>query len=125
LDPKSRAILLSLTTTSGFDPDALRFESISIRNVDEKDIAYHYLGARLADLYEELENPKPRGLLEKWLERKSGARHLMLATLVGVVIAIILGIAGIAVGAYQAWVTYQAWKNPVSNPPVSSPQQGH
>jgi hypothetical protein len=121
LDPKSRALLVSLTTTSGFDPDALRFESTSIRNADEKDIAYHYLGTRLADLYEELENPKPRGLLEKWLERKSGARHLMFATLVGVVIAIILGMVGIAVGAYQAWVTYQAWQHPVSSPLVSSP----
>jgi hypothetical protein len=120
-DHKSSALLLSLTSTSFFDPDSLRFESASIRNNEEKDIAYLYLGTRLADLYEELKNPKPRGLFEKWLERRSGARYVMLATLVGVVIAILLGVASIAVGAYQAWVGYQAWQHPVSNPPVSNP----
>jgi hypothetical protein len=111
-DTKSRAFLLSLTASSCFDPDTLRFESISIRNGEEKDIAYHYLGTHLADLYEELENPKPRGLLDKWLERKSRARHLMLATLVGVVIAVVLGMVSLAVGSYQAWLGYQAWKHP-------------
>lgn len=81
---------------------ALRFESTSIRNADEKDIAYHYLSTRLADLYEEIENPTPRGLFEKWLERRSGTRYVMLATLAGVVIAIFLGMAGLVVSAYQA-----------------------
>jgi hypothetical protein len=92
----------------------LRFESATIRNADEKEISYHYFGARLADLYEELENPQPRGWIEKWLERKSGARYLMMATLIGVVIALILGFASLATSAYQAWVGYQAWKHPVS-----------
>lgn len=86
---------------------------MSIRNQNEKDISYHYFGARLADLYEELENPKPRGLVERWLERKSGARYVMMATLIGVVIAVVLGMAGLAVGGYQAWVGYQAWQHPV------------
>src|SRR6202035_4701018 len=67
---KSRSLLQSLISTSSFDPDCLRFESASIRNPDEKDISYLYFGARLADLYEELENPQPRGWVEKWLERK-------------------------------------------------------
>jgi len=112
-DPKSRAILRSLVSRSNFDPDCLRFESNSIRNPDEEDIAYHYFGSRLADLYEELQNPTPRGLIEKWLERKSGARYLMLATLVGVVIAVLLGILSLAVSTYQAYITYQAWQHPV------------
>jgi hypothetical protein len=120
LDPKSRAILLSLTTTSGFGPDALRFESTSIRNADEKGIAYHCHGFRLADLYEGIENPTPRGCLRSsWkLERRSGARYVMLATLVGVLVFIVLGMASLAVSAYQAWVVYQAWRHPVPNPPV-------
>lgn len=113
-DPKSCRLLRSYNSTLAFDPDCLRFESASIRNQDEKDISYLYFGARLADLYEELENPKPRGLVERWLERKSGARYVMMATLIGVVIAVVLGMAGLAVGGYQAWVGYQAWQHPVT-----------
>ena len=112
-DPKSRALLLSLTTVASFDPDCLRFESASIRNADETDVEYHYLGTRLLEFYEEIENPTPRGWVEKWLERKSGARYVMLATLVGVVIAVVLGMASLAVGSYQAWVGYQQWQHPV------------
>jgi hypothetical protein len=94
------------------DPDTLRFESASIRTTDEKDIPYHYFGARFADLYEELENPTPRGI-DKWFERRSGARYVMMATLVGVAVAVLLGILGLAVGIYQAWVGYQQWQHPV------------
>lgn len=118
-DAKSYSLLRSLTSTSSFDPDCLRFESASIRNADEKDIQYLYFGSRLADLYEELENPKPRGWLERWLERKSRARHVMMATVVGVVIAIFLGLASLAVGGYQAWVGYQQWQHPVTTGPRS------
>ena len=113
-DRKSKTLLLSLTSKSSFDPDCLRFDSASIRNKDEKDIAYHYFGERLAELYDELENPTPRGSLEKWLERRSGARYVMLATLIGVIFAVILGMAGLAVGGYQAWVGYQQWQHPIS-----------
>jgi hypothetical protein len=67
------------------------------------------------ELYEELENPKPRGWIEKWVERKSGARYVMMATLVGVAIAVLLGMASLAVGTYQAWVGYQQWQHPVAN----------
>ncbi|KAI9763202.1 MAG: hypothetical protein M1839_006576 [Geoglossum umbratile] len=111
-DPKSRSLLLSLTSTSSFDPDSLRFESASIRTAEEKDIKYHYFGGRLVDLHEELENPKPRGWIGKWLERRSGARYVMLATLTGVLIAVSLGIASLAVGIYQAWLGYQQWQHP-------------
>lgn len=38
----------------------------------------------------------------------------MMATLVGVLIAIMLGILGLAVGIFQAWVAYQARKHPAS-----------
>jgi hypothetical protein len=68
----------------------------------------------LADLYEELENPRPHSGFEKWLERNSGARYVMLATLIGVLIAVLLGIAALAVSIYQAYIGYQAWKHPVT-----------
>lgn len=115
-EDKSQAFLQSLTSASkgGFDPDCLRFESTDIRHKEEKDIAYYYFGSRLMELHEELENPRPRGLLEKWVERRSGARYVMLATLTGVFIAVVLGFAGLAVASYQTWIAYQQWKHPVT-----------
>ena len=112
-DAKSKSLLQSLVSTASFDPDCIRYAT-DIRAADEKEIPYHYFGSRLADLYEELENPQPRGWGEKWLERKSGNRYLMMATLIGVITAVFLGFAGLAVSSYQTWLTYQAWKYPVS-----------
>jgi hypothetical protein len=97
-----------------FDQDCLRFESNSIRKDTEKQISYLYFGARLAEIYEELENPSPRGGFEKWLQRRSSARHTMLATLIGVSIAVLLGIAALGVSIYQAYDGYQAWQHPVN-----------
>lgn len=65
------------------------------------------------DLFDEIENPKPQSLLEVWMDKRSKARHVMMATLVGVIIAVSLGIFGLAVGIFQAWVAYEAWKHPV------------
>jgi hypothetical protein len=74
---------------------------------------YHYFGSRLADLYEELTNRTPRGM-EKWFERRSGARFVMMATIAGAVFAI-LGMAGLAMNGYQAWLSYQQWQHPVQS----------
>ena len=112
-DKKSRIFLRSLISKHGFDSEMLNFESADIRNIDERDITYHYFGPRLADLADELENPKPQSWMEKWFERKSGARYVMMATLVGAAIAVLLGIASLALGGYQAWIGYQQWKHPV------------
>ena len=68
----------------------------------------------MMDLYDEVDNPAPRSHWEKWLQRKSGARYVMMATLVGVATAVLLGFLGLAVGIFQAWVAYQQWKYPVS-----------
>jgi len=56
--------------------------------------------------------------MEKWFERKSGARYVMMATIAGVFLAIFLGMASLAVGGYQAWIGYQQWQHPVT--PVQS-----
>jgi hypothetical protein len=113
-DPESRALLQSLTSSrnAGFDPDCIRFESAAIRKPEEKGICYYYFGSRLMELYDEVQNPKPRGRLEKWLQRRSGARYMMMATLIGVIFAIILGLAGLAVSSYQTYIAYQQWKHP-------------
>lgn len=41
-------------------------------------------------------------------------RYVMMATLAGVMIAVVLGLLGLAVSVFQAWVGYQQWKYPVT-----------
>lgn len=113
LEPDSQAILRSLVSKQSLDPDCLRFGSMPYRTEAEKDIEYQYWGSRIMDLYDEIENPKPRGFLETWLEQRSKARHVMLATLIGVMIAIVLGFFALVVAIIQTWVAYQAWKYPL------------
>ncbi|KAB8698118.1 hypothetical protein FH972_026368 [Carpinus fangiana] len=119
-DQKCRSFLHSLCSRYDFDRDCQRFEWTALRNEDEKDLSYRYWLERLEDLKQELENPRPKGLLEEWLERRSHPRYVMLATLVGVIIAIVLGAAGLAVSSYQAWIAYNAWKHPVPAPRTSA-----
>jgi len=38
----------------------------------------------------------------------------MMATLIGVMIAVVMGFLGLVVAIFQAWVTYQQWKYPIS-----------
>jgi hypothetical protein len=45
--------------------------------------------------------------VEKWFERKSGARYVMMATLIGALFAVLLGMASLGVSSYQAWIVYQ------------------
>ena len=101
-------------TKHKLDPDCLKFEPSTYQLQGENTIRYRYLESRLVDLYEELDNPTPRGYLEKWLERKSGARYVMMATLGGVAIAILLGALAFAVSIFQAWVGWQQWQHPVA-----------
>jgi hypothetical protein len=100
---------------NAFDPDCIRYDAAAYHQASggEDDFTYTYFGSRLLDLYEKLEDPSPRGLVERWLQRKSGARYVMLATLVGVCIDVILGMLGLGWGIFQAWVAYEAWKHPV------------
>ncbi|TGO14321.1 hypothetical protein BTUL_0055g00710 [Botrytis tulipae] len=116
-DVKTKELLLSLTSpsTCNFDTDMLRYESASIRRPEEQNIQYPYFGARLADLHQELLNPTPRGF-EKWFERKSSPRFVMMATIAGVLFAIFLGLLSLALGGFQAYVGYMAWKHPVQAP---------
>ena len=109
LGSDSELILRNLVSNNCFDPDCIRYESAAYSG----NICYSYFGSRLMELYEEVNNPTPRGFVEKWFERKSGARYVMMATLVGVLIAIILGALSVAIGIFQAWIAYQAWKHPV------------
>lgn len=112
-DTKSDKLLRSLVSSAGFDPECLRYEAATIRRPDENAVSYHYWGARLADLYQELEDLTPRGLVDTWLDRRSGNRYLMLATLIGVVFAVLIGLCSLGVGAFEAYVGYQQWQHPL------------
>lgn len=113
VDSESEPLLRSLVVKQGFDPDCLRLvETAPYRRPSETDISYRYFGGRLMDLAHELEHPTPRSFIHKWLERKSGARYVMLATLAGVAVAILLGFLSLVVSIFQAWVSWQAWKYP-------------
>ncbi|TRX95935.1 hypothetical protein FHL15_003077 [Xylaria flabelliformis] len=111
LDSESQSILRSLVAKDKFDADNCDVNT-SWQLREEELIAYEYWGSRLVDLHDELENPTPRGFIETWMERKSGARYIMMATLAGVLIAILLGILSLAVSILQTWITWQQWKHP-------------
>ncbi|KAI1423758.1 hypothetical protein F5Y12DRAFT_514736 [Xylaria sp. FL1777] len=115
---ESEQILKSLVRQHALDQDCKVYDHgyDVYRRRDEDDIDFVYFGARLVELYDEMQNPTAHGSFERALQRVSGARYVMLATLVGVFIAVVLGILGLAVGVFQAWVAYQAWRYPVSPP---------
>ncbi|KAK4234731.1 hypothetical protein C8A03DRAFT_18425 [Achaetomium macrosporum] len=112
-DKKSRQLLTAYVNSGSFDPDILKFEFGSIRNKGEENILYVYLTERLSALHHELQNPRPRGWLERQLELRSGARHVMMATMVEILVAVLLGFLSLAVSIFLAYVAYQAWKHPV------------
>jgi len=111
---KSKRLLRSLVQSRSLDPDIVNFENASVRGEGEEYVAYAFLADRLSELYDEVKNPRPRGWVAKQMERRSGARYMMIATLVGVTFAVVLGIMALAVGCAQTWIAYQAWQHPVT-----------
>jgi hypothetical protein len=112
-DSESIDLLQLLVKSSSFDKDILNGQDTSFLRDDEEKIEFQYLGQRLSEIYEEIQNPRPRGWLENWLERRSGARYVMLATVAGVMFAVFLGIASLAVSSYQTYLSFQAWQHPI------------
>lgn len=67
----------------------------------------------MAELWQEIEDPSPDGPFEQWLERRSGGRYMMLATLIGVLFAVLLGLLSLILSAGQTYISYQAWQHDV------------
>lgn len=114
-DRESQSLLFSLVAKNGFDKDILKFEMPSHRDQEDSGPPFPYFADRLMELYGEMQNPAPRTRLESWFERKSGARYMLMATMIGVFIAVIIGILGLGLSGFQAYVSYQQWKHPVNS----------
>ncbi|RSM06547.1 hypothetical protein CEP52_005670 [Fusarium oligoseptatum] len=69
-DSTSEQILRDLVSKQSFDPDCLHYDAAVYRGEGEGDLSYSYFGSRLVDLFEELEDPSPRGILETWFQRR-------------------------------------------------------
>ncbi|KAK8002433.1 hypothetical protein PG989_002152 [Apiospora arundinis] len=136
-DAASKKLLRRLIESpdTNFDPSLLQFEYSSLHRHrdtassvaalgrrqsnkaysttgrDQGGVQYLYLAARLSELREELDNPSPRGWLQRRLQRRSSARYVMMVTLAGVVFAVL----SLVMSAIQTWIAYQAWKAP-NNP---------
>ncbi|KAI0399063.1 hypothetical protein F4802DRAFT_611161 [Xylaria palmicola] len=114
-DAKSRRLLRSLISDRayGFDPETEKFERSTVCNPGEETISYIYFADRLEELFQELQTPRPRTWLGKQMQRRSGSRDMILATLIGVAVAVLLGVLALILSAVQTWIAYQAWKHPV------------
>ncbi|KAK3349878.1 hypothetical protein B0T25DRAFT_250662 [Lasiosphaeria hispida] len=115
-EEKSQALLRNLVSKHGFDRDCLTFGIAPFEQPvpvgEEKKQAQRFLvwGSRLMDLYDEIENPKPRSTFDTWIERRSKSRHVMLATVAGVMTAVVLGLLSLCVSIFQAWIAWQDWE---------------
>ncbi|KAF2993814.1 hypothetical protein E8E13_001509 [Curvularia kusanoi] len=104
-----------LTKKHGFQKDFLRYKISWFKRDDDPELDYSYFGDRLLELREELEDPSPRNWFEQLFEggSKSAERKMLMATTIGVFIAVTIGLFGLVIAGFQAWVGYQQWKHPV------------
>ncbi|OAA74263.1 hypothetical protein LEL_07844 [Akanthomyces lecanii RCEF 1005] len=109
----SRHLIQSLIGSVGFDPNAVLYESATVRRRGESTaMCYMCLAERLEDLYEETETPQPDAWLDLALDRKNGRRHVMIITMAGFVVAMLPGVGSLVTGIFQAVVAYLARKHP-------------
>ena len=105
-----------LVKKNGFQKDFLRYKISWFKRADDPEVDYSYFGDRLLDLHNELEDPSPRNWFERLFEGggKSAERKMLMATTIGVFIAVTIGLFGLVIAGFQAWVGYQQWKHPVN-----------
>ena len=103
------------TKKQGFQEDFLRYKISWFKRADDPEVDFSYFGDRLLELHNELEDPSPRNWFERLFEGggKSAERKMLMATTIGVFIAVTIGLFGLVIAGFQAWVGYQQWKHPV------------
>lgn len=108
-------------STEEFDPNVSKHitngtddNGIELKGEQREAQKWKYWGSRMLDLYEELQNERPHGAWDIWVERNSKNRHVMMATIIGVFIAVLLGLLSLCLAGLQTWISYRAWKTPVT-----------
>jgi hypothetical protein len=99
----------------GFDPDLLRGDVSRYRRQDDPKVDHTYFGTRLKEIYDEMQDLTPHHNWANWFHRHSAQRYMMMATMIGVFIAVLIGILGLGISGFQAYVSYQQWKHPVKD----------
>jgi hypothetical protein len=110
-NPASYKLLDQLVRRHGFDSGLLAYASASYRTSVDSESSYSYFGGRLLALHNEMQSPRPHGWLQERLGRKRDT-YMLMATMIGVFIAVLIGLLSLAVSCFQAWVGYQQWKHP-------------
>ncbi|CAN9413435.1 unnamed protein product [Alternaria alternata] len=105
----------ALVPKYGLDLDLLQCGVSRYRRKDEPEVDYTYIGTRLKEIYDEIQHPSPRRDWENWFQKYSAQRHMLMATMIGVFIAVVIGILGLGISGFQAYVSYQQWKHPVKD----------
>lgn len=86
-DDASEALVLKYD----LDPDLMQCGVSRYRRKDEPKVDYTYFGTRLKEIYDEIQHPSPRRDWENWYQKYSAQRHVLMATMIGVFIAVIIG----------------------------------
>lgn len=118
-DTQTTKLIAKLVSTEGFDPNVGKHNTngtddngIELKGEQKEAQKWKYWGSRMLDLYEELQNERPHGTWDVWVERNSKNRHVMIATIIGVFIAVLLGLLSLGLAGLQTWIAYSDWKSP-------------
>lgn len=106
---ESTKLLKFLTQKKNFDTDILVYAFRTLCNDNERKAEYGYFASELGDLYNEQLEPTLRGA-QKWWEKKSGARYVMMVTIAGFVFIFL----ALALAAFQTWISWQQWQHPIT-----------
>jgi hypothetical protein len=102
--------LKTLVKSCGFDENCLRFDGYIRFEELPKDFQYQYWGERLLKLHEVVKNPKPKGVVKRWLQRHASERNALYVALISLVFTALLGLLSLILAVFQSWLAWQAWK---------------
>jgi len=117
-DQDSRIILReAIKTDSAFGETFSAFslphdEPRDARSPDTLELLYkkfpHWAG-RLEDLWKEIDNPTPATRIERFADKRKSPRWTTWWVLLGLIFAILFGVAATMLGALQVWISWCSW----------------
>lgn len=117
-DDRSSRILERLIAKGGFDEDMGQPEGYGAFDEDASatdSLRYQFWGRRLADLHKFVLSRPPRNRLERWIKWQTSESNAFMVALAALVISVAVGILSLGLAAFQTWVAWKAWKEPVSS----------